>query len=144
MVLCFSAVSIEISYFSYLILFEFFLSSCWCSWARGLFIFFTLSKNKLFVLLLFFYFFFFLIFMISFLLLTSGVFFVCFSFPNSFRWWVKLSIWDFSSFLRKACIAVRPSLCTLWWGSFHAFVPKLGFRSKYLEHFFFAISLIWV
>ena len=50
-----------------------------------------------------------LIFMISFLLLTLGLFH---SFSNSFRLWVKLSILDFSSFLRKACIAMNFSLST--------------------------------
>src|SRR5512139_3773356 len=44
-------------------------------------------------------------FMIYFLLLTLGL--LCSSFSNSFRWRVKLSIWDLSSFLRKACIAIN-------------------------------------
>ena len=49
------------------------------------------------------------IFMIFFLLLTLS--FLC-SFSDCFRGWVKLLIWDFSSFLRKACIAVNFPLRT--------------------------------
>ena len=67
------------------------------SLARGLSILSTLSKNQLLVLLVFFSCFLIsilfissLIFIISFLLLTLG--FVCSSFSNSFRWWVRLLI----------------------------------------------------
>ena len=77
---------------------------------------FTFSKNQLLVLLISSIVFFIsillissLIFMISFFLLTLG--FVC-SFSNLFRWWVKLSIWDFSSFLRKAYITMNVHLRT--------------------------------
>ena len=71
-----------------------------------------------------------LIFMISFLLLTLG--FVCSSFSNSFRWWVKLLIWDFSSFLRKACIATNFPLSTAFAAShrFWVVVSSLSFVSR--------------
>ena len=45
-------------------------------------------------------------------LLTLG--FVCFSFSNSFRWWVRLLIWDFSCFLKKICITMNFPLRTVF------------------------------
>ena len=49
-------------------------------------------------------------FIIFFLLLTLG--FVCSSFSNSFRCYVRLFIWTFSCFSRKACIAMNFPLRT--------------------------------
>ena len=82
-----------------------------------------------------------LIFMISFLLLSLG--FVCFSFYNSIRWWVKLLIWDFSSFLRKACITMNFSLSTAFAAShrFWIVVSSLSFFSRYFLISFFVSSL---
>ena len=108
-----SVVSIKISPFSFFILFEFFLSLV--SRPEVCQFYLPFQKNQLLVLLIFFYFFlnlyfidFFFDLILSFLLLTLG--FICFS--NSFWWWVKLLIWDFSSFLRKACITMNFPLST--------------------------------
>ena len=43
---------------------------------------------------------------------SIGFRFPCLSFSNSFRWWINLSILDFSSFLRKACITMNFRLST--------------------------------
>ena len=117
MVFCISAVSVVISPFSFIILVIWVLSLLFLvSLARGLSILFTFSKNQLLVLLIFSIVFLIsillissLIFIFSFLLLTLGL--LC-SFSNSFRWRVKLSIWDLSSFLRKAWIAINFPLST--------------------------------
>ena len=71
-----------------------------------------------------------LIFMISFLLLSLG--FVCSSFSHSFRWWVKLLTWDFSSFLRKACMAMNFPLSTAFVAPhrFWVVIPSLSFLLK--------------
>ena len=87
---CISQVSIEISLFSFLILFVWVLSLYFLvSLAKGLSILFTLSTNHLLVLLIFsiifgmsVLFIYSLILMFSFLLLNLGFFF----FSNSFRW----------------------------------------------------------
>ena len=42
------------------------------------------------------------------------------SFSNSFKWRVNLSIWDLSSFLRKACIAINFPVSTAF-ASSHRF-----------------------
>ena len=44
--------------------------------------------------------------------LYSADFGTCLSFYNSFRWWVRLFIWDFSCFLRKVCITINFPLRT--------------------------------
>ena len=108
------------------------------SLTRGLSILFTFSKSQLLVWLILCIVFWIsillissLIFMISFLLLTSG--FSCSSFSNSFRCWVKLSFWDFSSFLRKACIAMSFPLSTAFAAShwFWVVVSSLSFVLRY-------------
>ena len=109
---------IVISPFSFLILFISVLSLLFVSLASRLSVLFTFSKNQLFVLLIYFCIVFWIsillissvIFMISFLLLTLH--FVCSSFSSCFRWYVILSIWDFYSFLRKACITINFPLGT--------------------------------
>jgi len=142
----FSAVFIDISPFSFPILFIWVFSLLFLvSLARGLPILFTFSKNQLLVSLIFFPLFFESLFywfplwsfLISFLLVTLG--FVCPSFFNSFRWWVKLSIWDFSSFLRKACIAMNFTLSPAFVAShrFWMVVSLLSLVSRY-----FLISLL--
>ena len=108
------------------------------SLARGLSILFTFSKNQLLVLLISSIVFLIsillissLIFMISFLLLTSG--FVCSSFPNSFRWWVKLSIWDLSSFFEEGlyCYEFPSEHCFAVSCRFWVIVSSLSFFSRY-------------
>ena len=59
-----------------------------------------------------------MIFMISFLLLTLGF---VYSFSSSFSWWVKLLIWDFSSFLRKAYVAMYFPIITAFVASHRFF-----------------------
>ena len=119
MVFCISAVSVVISPFSFLILFIWVLSLLFLvSLARGLSMLFTFSKNQLFVVLIYFC----IVFWISILLISSVIFmisflllplhFVCSSFSSCFRWYVILSIWDFYSFLRKACITINFPLGT--------------------------------
>ena len=97
-------------------LFEFFLSSSWWVWPEVCQFCLTFQRTSSWFLWFFSIFFWIsillissLIFMISFLLVTLG--FVC-SFSNLLKWCVKLSIWDFSSFLRKACISMNFSLST--------------------------------
>ena len=68
---------------------------------------------------------------ISFLHLTLGFF--CSSFSNSFRWYVRLFIWNFSCFLRKACITLNFPLSTVFVAS-HRFCRTkvlLSFVSRY-------------
>ena len=105
---------------------------------RGLSILLTFSKNQLLVLLIVSIVFWIsillissLIFIISFLLLPLGLF--CSSFSNSSRWRVKLSIWDLSSFLRKACIAINFPLSPAFVASqrFWEVVSSLSFVSRY-------------
>ena len=81
-------------------------------------ILFSLPKNQLLVLLIFFP----IVFSIFVLLISSLIFMIysllltlCLvysSFSTSFRWWVRLFIRGFSSFLRKACIAMNFALRT--------------------------------
>ena len=40
----------------------------------------------------------------DFMIFTVSLGFVCFSFSNSCRWWVRLFIWNFCCFLEKTCI----------------------------------------
>ena len=97
-ILCISAGSVVISPFSFLILLICVLSLFFLmSLAKGLSILFIFPKNQLLVLLIFaivsfisFSFISDLIFMISFLLLTLGLF--CSSFSNCFRYKVRLVI----------------------------------------------------
>ena len=115
---CISVVSVVTSPFSFLILFICVFSLLFLvSLARALLILFTFSKNQLLVWLVLSIVFWIsillissLIFMISFLVLTLGLY--CSSFSNSFRWWVKLSIWELPSFLRRGCIAMNFPLST--------------------------------
>ena len=137
------AVSIVIATFSFLILFIcFFLKKAFhlflASLTRGLSILFTFSKTLLLVLLIFsnvFYISVLLIsspiFMIYFLLLTLG--FVWYSFSYSFQWCVKLSVWDFSSFVRKAFIAATFPLSTAFVAShrFWMVMTSLSFVLRY-------------
>ena len=88
--------------------------------ARGLSILFTFSKNRLLVWLIFvncflnLYFIDFLFDIYGFL--PSADFRFClFFFFWFFRWWVESLIWDFSSFLWKACIAMNFPLIMLLW-----------------------------
>ena len=64
-----------------------------------------------------------LIFIIFFFLLTLD--FVCSSFSCSFRWHVRLFIWDFSFFLRNACITINLLLTTIF--DYHIYFGKLYF-----------------
>ena len=135
---CISVVSIVISSLSFFILFIcvfclFFLMSL----ARAFSILFTLSNNQLLVLLIFFQLTFkisisSLIFIISFLLLILN--FGCY-FSNSFVWWVRLFIWDFSYFLKTACFAINFPLRTAFAAShrfsmvrFHCHLPQSIFK----------------
>ena len=70
----------------------------------------------------------FMIFMISLLLLILGL--VCYSFPNSFRWWVKLSFWNFSFSGRTL----------LFWTSPYAlfFQHPINFEWLYFHYHFFS------
>ena len=136
--LCISAVSVVTSPFSFLILLIWVLSFFFLmSLANGLSILFIFSKDQLLVLLIFALVFFVtisfispLIFMTSFLLLTLG--FVCSSFSSSFRCKVRLFIWDFSCFLREACIALNFPLRTAFAAShrFWIVVFSLSFVSR--------------
>ena len=74
----------------------------------------------------------FVIIMISFLCWLLG--FAC-SFSKSFRWWVKLSILNFSSFLRKACTAMNFPLSTAFVAS-HRFWGNLSPLSFSFSYFF--------
>ena len=102
--------------------------------AKGLLILFTIKKKKTLGFINFLISILFissLIFIISFLLLTLSFF--CSSFSNSFRWQVRLFIWDFSCFLRKACITVNFPLSTVFVAS-HRFCRtkfSLLFFSRY-------------
>ena len=93
----FIVVSIEISPFSFLTLFIWVLSLFLVSLARGFSVLFTLS-NKLFLVSLIFLYCFLNLYFIDFLfdlygfLPSADLGFSCSSFPNSFKWWVKLSI----------------------------------------------------
>ena len=103
---CISAVSIVISPFSFLTLFIWVFFFPLLGESSQKFVNFVYLFNEPALGFIdFFYCFFFwicivlissLTFMISFLQLTLG--FVYSSFSNSFTWWVKLWIWDFSSF----------------------------------------------
>ena len=136
----FFVVSIATSHFSFLILFIwFFFSPFLVSLARGLSILFTFSKKQLLVWLILS-----IVFWISILLISSLIFMISFlllilvflcSFSNSFRWWVKLSNWDFSSFLRNAYIAVTIPLNTAFVAS-HRFWMVLFLLSFFLRYFF--------
>ena len=73
-----------------------------------------------------------LIFIISFLLLILN--FGCY-FTNSFMWWVRLFIWDFPYFLKKACFAMNFPLRTAFAAShrfnmvhFHCHLPQGIFK----------------
>ena len=66
------------------------------------------------------------IFIVASLLLTLG--FVCSSFSHSFTWWVRLFIWDFSCFLRKACITMN-------------FPLTAAFATSHRSNNFFSLSL---
>ena len=76
-----------------------------------------------------------LIFSISFLLLNLGIFF----FSNSFRWYVRLFIWDFSFCFRKAYMAVNipwtafATSCIFW---------KVVFPFSFALRYFLIFSLI--
>ena len=144
MVFCISAVSVVISPFSFIILVIWVLSLLFLvSLARGLSILFTLSKNQLWILLIFFFFFLNLYFIdilsdLYDFLPSANFRFFCFSFSNSFRCWVWFSIWDFSSFLRKACVAMNFPLSTAFVAShqFWVVVSSLSFVSRYFFKFF--------
>jgi len=120
----------------------FFLYSSWWVWPEVCQFLFTFSKNQLLVLFILSIIFWItillissLIFMISFLMLTLS--FVCTSFSNSFRWWVKLSIWGFSSFFREACIAMNFLLSTAFAAShrFWVVMSTLSFVLRFLFYF---------
>ena len=118
MILCISVLSVVISPFSFLILLIWFFSFVsWWVWLMVCQFYFILSKKQLFALLIFamvsfisFAFISALICMISFLLLTLGLFIS--SYSSCFRCRVRLFIWLFSCFLRYACIAMNFPLCT--------------------------------
>ena len=100
------------------------------SLVKGLSILFIFSRNQLLVSLIFcivFYntisFISTLTFIISFLLLTLG--FICYSFSSSFKCKVRLFIWDFSYFLRKACNALNFPLKTVFTVSYRFWVVFL-------------------
>ena len=116
MVFCISAVFLRFLLFAFLILFIWVLSSSWWVWpevgkfclpfqgTRSWFYSFFSIVYWISILLISS-----LIFMIYFLLLTLG--FVC-SFSNSFRWWVKLFIWDFFFFSEEGlCYELSPKHC---------------------------------
>ena len=101
---CISMVFVVISPLQFLILsicvlFLFFLMYL----AKGLSIWFIFSENQLLVLLIFS-----IVFLVSILFISSRIFiipfllltlgFICSSFPTSFRWKVRLFIWEFSCF----------------------------------------------
>ena len=78
--------------------------------------------------------------------------FFCSPFSNTFRWCVRLFIWDFSCFMRKACIAMNFLLITAFAAShrFCLFMLSLSFVSSYflisslissLTHCFFSSML---
>ena len=118
MILYISVLSVVISPISFLILLIWFFSLFFLmSLANGLSILFIFSKNQLLILLIFAIVSFVsfscisaLIFMISFLLLTLGLFIS--SLSSCFRCRVRLFIWFFSCFLRLACIAMNLPLST--------------------------------
>ena len=56
----------------------------------------------------------------DFMIFTVSLGFVCFSFSNSCRWWVRLFISDFSSFLGQSCITIKLPLRTAFYAS-HGF-----------------------
>ena len=115
MVFCISSVSIAISPFSFIIL-VFGFVPLFSESGQGFVNFVYLFKEQAlgFINILYcflnLYFIDFLFDLYNFLpLMTLGLF--C-SFSNSFRWRVKLSIWDLPSFLRKAWIAINFPLST--------------------------------
>ena len=150
MVLCISAVSVKISPLSFLILFIWVFSLLFLvKLASSLSIFFYSFKEQALGFIDFSIVFWIsvllissLIFMISFLLLTLG--FVCSSFSNSFKWWVKLSIWNFSSLFRRAFIAMNFLLSTAFAAShrFWMVVVLLSFFSRYFLIYLLISSMI--
>ena len=108
----------------------FFLSSSWWFWPESCQI--CLSKNQLFGLIFFYcflnlYFIDFLSYLYDFLPPADFRFFGS-SLCKSFQWWVKLSIfWDFSLFLRNACITMNFPLNT-------AFVTSIDFEWMCLHY----------
>ena len=131
--------SVNCDFFSFIFYFIYlcFLSFLLKSLARAFSILFTLSNNQLLVLLIVFQLTFkisisSLIFIISFLLLILN--FGCY-FTNSFMWWVRLFIWDFPYFLKKACFAMNFPLRTAFAAShrfnmvrFHCHLPQSIFK----------------
>ena len=147
MAFCISAVSVEISPFSFLILSSFFPWWVWpevcqfclpfqriSSWLYWIFFFSYCALHLYFIDFL-------SDLYIFFLLLTLDFF--CSSFSNSFRCWVKLWIWDFSSFLRKACVAMNFPLSTAFAASRRLWmlVSSLSFVSRYFLIYFLISSL---
>ena len=140
MILCISLLSVVISPFTFLIVFNWFFSLCFLmSLANGLSILFILSKNQLLALLIFamvsyvsFAFISALIFKISFLLLTLG--FLISSFCSCFRCRVRLFIWLFSCFLRYACNAMNFPLSTVF---------TVSHRLLLCFHFHSFLCIIW-
>ena len=114
MIVCVSVVSVVISPLSFLILFIWVLSLFFLvSLARGLLILFIFKKETAlgFIDLFFLFFFLFLFPLDLFYFLSAADSGFC-SFSNSFRWLVRLFIWKFSYFLKKACVAVNFPLRT--------------------------------
>ena len=133
MILCISMLSVVISPFSFLILLIWFFSLFFLmSLANGLSILLIFWKNQLLALLNFaivsfvsFSFISALIFIIYFLLVTLG--FLISSFFSCFRCRVRLFIWFFSCFLRKAYIAMNLSLSTAFTESHRFWVVVFSF-----------------
>ena len=82
-----------------------------------------------------------LIIMISFLLLTLGVFlFVCFSFFKCLRCKVRLFIWEVSCYLRYDCVAINFPLRTAFAASHRFWVVVLSF--SFVSRYFLISCLI--
>ena len=118
------------------------------SLARGLSVLFILSENQLLVLLIFLFFLISvlfissLIFIISFLLLTLGLFVLFLILLIRNVRYVRLFIWDFSCFLRKACISMNFPLITAFAVSnrFCMVVFSSSFASRYFFIFYLFLN----
>ena len=118
MVFCIYAVSMRFLFFLSIMHIWSFSLLFLVSLPSSLSILFTLLKIELLILLIFSILFWISILLISFWfydLPSADLGFVYSSFSNSFRRWVKLSIWDFSSFLRKASSLWSALWCTALW-----------------------------